>query len=220
MKFGEILKTIRLEKKDSLRGLAGKMGLAFTYIDKVERGESPSKNFFDRIVTSYPDYAEKLTEAYCAEVLPEKVFEIIKTKNSLQKIDIKNKKIKFYRFNSKGNGILQNEYIYEELVIPVSLNKEKIEFGIIVNGDEYSGFYNNDKLLIEKTNAQIEELNKKIVIIKIKDKIDMRRVNIVNYTPFLESLNELYKPIEFNSSVKIIGEVTGLLYRDLKNIKF
>lgn len=220
MKFGEILKIIRLEKKDSLRGLAGKMGLAFTYIDKVERGESPSKNFFDRIVTSYPDYAEKLTEAYCAEVLPEKVFEIIKTKNSLQKIDIKNKKIKFYRFNSKGNGILQNEYIYEELVIPVSLNKEKIEFGITVNGDEYLGFYNNDKLLVEKTNAQIEELNKKIVIIKIKDKIDMRRVNIVNYTPFLESLNELYKPIEFNSSIKIIGEVTGLLYRDLKNIKF
>jgi len=36
MSFGKTLKRIRLKHKDSLRGLAKKIDLHFTFIDKVE----------------------------------------------------------------------------------------------------------------------------------------------------------------------------------------
>ena len=51
MSFGKTLKRIRLKHKDSLRGLAKKIDLHFTFIDKVEKGTAPiSKNF---IAVSY-----------------------------------------------------------------------------------------------------------------------------------------------------------------------
>ena len=37
MSFGKTLKRIRLKHKDSLRGLAKKIDLHFTFIDKVEK---------------------------------------------------------------------------------------------------------------------------------------------------------------------------------------
>ena len=51
MRFGEVLKNIRLKKNDSFRKLGAKMDMAFTYIDKIEKGLSPvSKNFFEKII--------------------------------------------------------------------------------------------------------------------------------------------------------------------------
>ena len=48
MSFGKTLKRIRLKHKDSLRGLAKKIDLHFTFIDKVEKGTAPiSKNFIE-----------------------------------------------------------------------------------------------------------------------------------------------------------------------------
>ena len=51
MSFGEVLKEIRLKHKDSLRGLAEKIELHFTFIDKIEKGTAPiSKTFIEKIV--------------------------------------------------------------------------------------------------------------------------------------------------------------------------
>ena len=44
MSFGTTLKRIRLKHKDSLRGLAKKINLHFTFIDKVEKGTAPISN--------------------------------------------------------------------------------------------------------------------------------------------------------------------------------
>ena len=41
MSFGKFLKEIRLKNKDSLRSLAEKMELHFTFIDKIEKGTAP-----------------------------------------------------------------------------------------------------------------------------------------------------------------------------------
>lgn len=41
MKFGEVLKKIRIQQGDSLRGLSGKTGIYFTYTDKIEKSEKP-----------------------------------------------------------------------------------------------------------------------------------------------------------------------------------
>ena len=56
MSFGKTLKRIRLKHKDSLRGLAKKIDLHFTFIDKVEKGTAPiSKNFIENVIAVYPD---------------------------------------------------------------------------------------------------------------------------------------------------------------------
>ena len=38
MSFNEMMKKVRLEAGDSLRGLSDKTGINFSYIDKIERG--------------------------------------------------------------------------------------------------------------------------------------------------------------------------------------
>lgn len=69
--FGEILKSIRKKHNDSLRRLAEKSGIVFTYIAKVENGENPpSKNFIEKIVKVYPTSKKILLEAYVKEMLP------------------------------------------------------------------------------------------------------------------------------------------------------
>ena len=61
MSFGTTLKKIRLKHKDSLRGLAKKINLHFTFIDKVEKGTAPiSNNFIERVIEVYPDEEKTL----------------------------------------------------------------------------------------------------------------------------------------------------------------
>jgi len=71
MSFGTTLKKIRLKHKDSLRGLAKKINLHFTFVDKVEKGTAPiSNNFIERIVEVYPDEEKILKKEYLKENLP------------------------------------------------------------------------------------------------------------------------------------------------------
>ena len=72
MSFGEVLKEIRLKHKDSLRGLAEKIELHFTFIDKIEKGTAPiSKTFIEKIVAVYPEDMNVLKKAYLKETLPQ-----------------------------------------------------------------------------------------------------------------------------------------------------
>ena len=72
MSFGEVLKEIRLKHKDSLRGLAEKIELHFTFIDKIEKGTAPiSKTFIEKIVAVYPEDMNILKKAYLKETLPQ-----------------------------------------------------------------------------------------------------------------------------------------------------
>ena len=71
MSFGKTLKRIRLKHKDSLRGLAKKIDLHFTFIDKVEKGTAPiSKNFIENVIAVYPEEREILKKEYLKETLP------------------------------------------------------------------------------------------------------------------------------------------------------
>ena len=83
MSFGKTLKRIRLKHKDSLRGLAKKIDLHFTFIDKVEKGTAPiSKNFIENVIAVYPDEREILKKEYLKETLPN-VFQKMCIRDSL-----------------------------------------------------------------------------------------------------------------------------------------
>lgn len=72
--FGEVLKEIRLKNGDGLPKLGEKISIAFSYIDRVEKGQTTvSKKVFEKLLEVYPFDNDKLIEAYCEEVLPDMV---------------------------------------------------------------------------------------------------------------------------------------------------
>lgn len=71
MKFGEILKEIRIKNGDSLRKLSEKIGTPFTYIDRVEKGVNPpSETMIEGLLKTYPLQKKILSKAYSEEKLP------------------------------------------------------------------------------------------------------------------------------------------------------
>lgn len=80
MGFGEALRKIRTQHGDSLRGLAEKTGVYFTYIAKIETGEKAiTKEILEKLVEEYPLQKNELIDAYANELLPDFVLEKIKT---------------------------------------------------------------------------------------------------------------------------------------------
>ncbi|HBJ80222.1 MULTISPECIES: helix-turn-helix domain-containing protein [Fusobacterium] len=79
MKFGEVLRKIRTEHGDSLRGLAEKTGVYFTYIAKIETGEkSVTKEILEKLIEEYPLQKNEFIESYIKELLPDFVLKEIK----------------------------------------------------------------------------------------------------------------------------------------------
>lgn len=79
MGFGKVLKKIRNEQGDSLRKLAGKTGIFFTKISKIENGEILiNEDTLKKFITEYPLHRKILIEAYANEMLPDFVLQEIK----------------------------------------------------------------------------------------------------------------------------------------------
>jgi len=79
MRFGEVLKKIRTQQRDSLRALSGKTGIYFTYIDKIEKSEKPINiEILEKLVKEYPLQKKELIKAYVNETIPDFVIEEIK----------------------------------------------------------------------------------------------------------------------------------------------
>ena len=79
MRFGEVLREIRMQHKDSLRGLAEKIDVYFTYIAKIETGEKAiTKEILEKLIKEYPLQKNEFIEAYVKELLPDFVLKEIK----------------------------------------------------------------------------------------------------------------------------------------------
>lgn len=81
MRFGELLKKIRIENGLSLRELGNKAGINFSFIDKVEKELSPaSENFLEKIIEFFPLNKDELVDAYTRTYLPQIVLDNLKNK--------------------------------------------------------------------------------------------------------------------------------------------
>ncbi len=104
MSFGSVLKEIRKKNKDSLRGLAQKMDISFSFIDKIEKNNAPvSKVFFEKVIAVYTEEKDILTQEYIKSQLPEKM-QNEKSINSLKSDEILN--LPVYGKVSAGFGCL------------------------------------------------------------------------------------------------------------------
>ena len=78
MKFGEVLKNLRVKKGVSIKELAGEIGLDYTYISKLENFKvNPSAEVIRRF-SHYFDYdADELMLS--AKKIPDDISEILRT---------------------------------------------------------------------------------------------------------------------------------------------
>ncbi len=140
--FGKILKKIRKENDDSLRGLGEKIDVAFSYIDKIERGLSPiNKTILEKLIKQYPLRKTELIKAYLNEVIPENEIEYIKN-----------------IFEKKGNigdiyEILLSRLTKEEKKFFLNNLVEKVELKSLKNGN-----YEEDRPQLELVKRLINEL--------------------------------------------------------------
>lgn len=224
MSFGETLKNIRKKHKDSLATLAEKLGVAYSYIDRVEKGSAISEKIFTKLLEVYQEDEDELNLSYLEKTVPEVILDKLMYKNDKLTVTtptMKAQKFKTYIVNSLGDGSLLSDYKIKELIIPMGLSLKKNNFCIEIEGDELEPiFYENDTLLIEETSESWQELNKKIVVIEKGDNRILRKVEIVNYEPLFFSLNNIYPPFPLDKEMKLLGKVTNLLSRNLEKIKF
>lgn len=141
MKFGVVLKNVRKQNGDSLRGLADKIDLAFTFIDKVEKGlNPPSENMIIRLLKVYPLQKKVLSKAYAEDELPEDVL----------------KELNF--------GDITEDFLDSILGLVKTLDTEEQKniLNIILERIEYmsfkSGHYDKVKEMIDGAKGKINEL--------------------------------------------------------------
>jgi len=141
MKFGVVLKNVRKQNGDSLRGLADKIDLAFTFIDKVEKGlNPPSENMIIRLLKVYPLQKKVLSKAYAEDELPEDVL----------------KELNF--------GDITEDFLDSILGLVKTLDTEEQKniLNIILERIEYmsfkSGHYDKVKEMIDEAKGKINEL--------------------------------------------------------------
>ncbi|MGL5901346.1 MAG: helix-turn-helix domain-containing protein [Cetobacterium sp.] len=215
MDFGEVLRTIRVEEKDSYRSLSQKTGITYSYFDKIERGVSPvNTKILEALIKVYPNRKEELVKAYCETKIPKFVYDTIRDSISADgTTSMQRKEIKIFTVLSNSDGILLPEYKLREMSTTVNINKN--DFCVEVLGNEMDGFFEGDILLVEKTDKPWQLLNNKIVVITVDGKKYIKRVNIKDYKPVFESINGLYEPFVFDEKMKLVGIVTKLLHRNL-----
>lgn len=137
MNFGEELKQIRKEHKESLRTLAEKVGVAFSYIDRIEKGENPiSKPILEKILKYYPLQKNRLIKAYLEETLPDEVQKEIglkiennflnDMKNLIKMLDKENQKLAFLYIIERLEVTSIKNGTYEKVKNILEEVKEKI----------------------------------------------------------------------------------------------
>lgn len=141
MSFGNILKEIRLRHGDSLRKLADKIGLPFTFINRVEKGMNPpSETMIEGLLKVYPLDKKILSKTYSEEKLPD---------NVLKELDFDNITEDFL------DSILG-------LVKTLDADEQKNILNLILEKIEYmsfkSGNYDEVKGMIDEAKKKINEL--------------------------------------------------------------
>ena len=141
MSFGQTLKEIRSANGDSLRGLAEKSGIFFTFIDKVEKGKSvPSETMIEALFKVYPWYKRRLSIEYCKAKLP----------NSI---------LKELNFDDITEDFLDNIL---GLVKTLDTSEQKNILNLIIEKIEYmsfkNGHYDEVKEMINEAKDKINEL--------------------------------------------------------------
>lgn len=149
MSFNEIMKKIRLEAGDSLRGLADKTGINFSYIDKIERGTRPANlDVLEKLIGTYPTKKDILLREYIKEYIPNFLLEGLKENSDIITTTLKN---------------LGSQSVFEIFFEKLSIEDRKELLKNIVDKLEYQSY---KKGTIEEDREELEIIRKEIEKLK------------------------------------------------------
>lgn len=207
MSFGKLLKEIRLKNKDSLRSLAEKMELHFTFIDKIEKETAPiSKTFIEKIITVYPEEKNKLTKAYLKEILPqtlqnEEPVKIVSDENILN--------LPVYGKASAGRGYINFES--PNYFMPITKgNFSKKSFFVEITGDSMTPTLEDGEFaLVDPEN--IEYVKNKIYVVTYNDEGYIKRLEFKEKLGIitLKSDNPEYDDIDISEEMQEYFKING-----------
>lgn len=207
MSFGEILKEIRLKNKDSLRGLAEKMELHFSFIDKIEKGTAPiSKTFIEKIVSVYPEEKATLKKAYLKETLPQ-MFQNEEPVKLIEEDRILN--LPVYGKASAGRGYMNFESPNSYMPI-LKGNFSKRSFFVEISGDSMEPTLQDGQFaLVDPDN--IEYVKNKIYVVTYNDEGYIKRLEIKPKLGIitLKSDNPEYEDIDIPEDMQEYFRING-----------
>lgn len=207
MSFGKTLKEIRLKNKDSLRSLAEKMELHFTFIDKIEKETSPvSKTFIEKIVTIYPEEKSILKKAYLKETLPqmfqnEEPIKIVENENILN--------LPVYGKVSAGRGYLNFESPDSYMPI-LKGNFSRRSFFVEISGDSMEPTLEDGQYaLVDPDNTTY--VKNKIYVVTYNDEGYIKRLEMKDKLRIitLKSDNPEYEDIDIPEEMQEYFRING-----------
>lgn len=149
MSFNETMKKIRLEAEDSLRGLADKTGINFSYIDKIEKGLRPANlDILEKLINTYPSKKNILIKEYVKEYIPNFLLEGLKENSDIVTASIKN---------------LDTQSVFEMFFKKLSIEDRKELLKNIVDKLEFQSY---KKGTIEEDKEELEVIRKEIEKLK------------------------------------------------------
>lgn len=207
MSFGKLLKEIRLANKDSLRSLAEKMEIHFTFIDKIEKETSPvSKTFIEKVVLVYPNEKTRLTKAYLKEILPqalqnEEPIKMVSHDNILN--------LPVYGKASAGRGYINiDSPLY---YMPISKgNFSKKSFFVEISGDSMNPTLEDGEFaLVDPENT--EYVKNKIYVVTYNDEGYIKRLEFKDKLKIitLKSDNPEYDDIDISEDMQEYFKING-----------
>lgn len=213
MSFGKLLKEIRLENKDSLRSLAEKMEIHFTFIDKIEKETAPvSKSFIEKIISVYPNYKTKLTKEYLKEILPktlqnEEPVKIISNENILN--------LPVYGKASAGRGYIN--FDMPTYYMPISRGSfSKRSFFVEISGDSmYPTLEDGEFALVDPDNK--DYVKNKIYVVTFDDETYIKRLEfkqklgIISLKSDNPEYDDIDVSVEMQDYFKIEGRVVEII---------
>lgn len=207
MSFGKLLKEIRLKNKDSLRSLAEKMELHFTFIDKIEKETAPiSKTFIEKIILVYPEEKTKLTKEYLKEILPQTLQneEPVKVMNNENILNLP-----VYGKVSAGRGYINFEA--PSYFMPVTKgNFSKNSFFVEITGNSMNPTLEDGEFaLVDPENT--EYIKNKIYVVTYNDEAYIKRLEFKEKLKVisLKSDNPEYDDIDISEDMQEYFKING-----------
>lgn len=207
MAFGDILKEIRKKNKDSLRGLAEKMDISFSFIDKIEKGKAPvSKAFFEKVISVYTDEKEILTKEYINSQLPLKMqtedsVKILKSENILN--------LPVYGKVSAGFGCLNFDAPTRYMPVTKGTFSEDSFFVEITGNSMTPTLQEGEYALVDPHN--LDYVKNKIYVVTYCDEGYIKRLEVKDKLGVitLKSDNPEYEDIDISEEMQEYFKING-----------
>lgn len=207
MSFGGTLKEIRKKHKDSLRGLAQKMEISFSFIDKIEKNKAPvSKAFFEKVTAVYVNEKEILTKEYLNSQLPLEM----QNKNSIKNIKTENiLNLPVYGKVSAGFGTLN--FDTPNCYMPITKeNFSEDSFFVEISGNSMNPTLEEGEFALVDPN-NLDYVKNKIYVVTYCDEGYIKRLEVKEKLGVitLKSDNPEYEDIDIAEDMQEYFKING-----------